>query len=113
MDTLSKIIEKYAAFEAEVGAYTAELYQNSCSACKGACCRPEICEESLNSPFLERLRRRFASDAAFSDDRGWLKPTGCALPVGRPPVCYQYFCDAVFERRQTAEFRYVLILTEI
>jgi hypothetical protein len=51
------------------------------------------------------LRRRFAPDAVYDDDRGWLKPTGCALPVGRSPVCYQFFCDAVFENRQTAEFR--------
>lgn len=108
MKPLSKIIEKYAAFEAEVGAYTQKNFQKSCSACNGACCRPEICEESLTSPFLTRLRQRFAPDAVFSDGRGWLKPTGCALPVGRPPVCYQFFCDAVFENRQTAEFRYAV-----
>ena len=93
-----------------MGAYTSKIFQKKCSACDGACCRPEICEESFNSPFLERLRQRFASDAVFSDDRGWLKPTGCALPVGRPPVCYQYFCDAVFEKRQTDESRYAVTI---
>ena len=110
MNTLSKIIEKYAAFEAEVSAYTKKIFQKSCSACDGACCRPEICEESLTSPFLKQLRQRFASDAAFSDGRGWLKPNGCALPVGRPPVCYQFFCDAVFEDRRSAEFRYAFTI---
>ena len=110
MNTLSEIIEKYGAFEAEVSAYTNKIFQKRCSACDGACCRPEICEESLTSPFLKRLRQRFASDAVFSDDRGWLKPTGCALPVGRPTVCYQFFCDAIFENRQAAEFRYALTI---
>ena len=110
MKPLSIIIEKYAAFEAEVGTCTAKIFQKSCSVCNGACCRPEICEESLASPFLTQLRQRFAPDAAYSDDRGWLKPTGCALPVGRPPVCYQYFCDAVFEKRPTAEFRYAVTI---
>ena len=110
MHSLLKTIEKYAALEAKVSAYTAKIFQKRCSACDGACCRPEICEESLTSPFLERLRQRFAPDAVFRDDRGWLKPTGCALPVGRPPVCYQYFCDAVFENRPKAEFRYAVTI---
>ena len=114
MNTLSKIIKKYAAFEAEVSTYTTNIFQKSCSACNGECCRPEICEESLTSPFLERLRQRFASDAAFSDDRGWLKPTGCALPVGRPPVCYQFICDAVLQEPTAPEFRYaVMILSNL
>ena len=110
MNTLPKIIEKYASFEAEVSAYTKKIFQKSCSACDGECCCPEICKESLTSPFLKRLRQRFASDAAFSNGRGWLKPTGCALPVGRPPVCHQFFCETVFENRQTAEFRYALTI---
>ena len=110
MDLLSKIIEDYAAFETEVRVYTSNIFQKYCTPCKGDCCRPEICEESFTSPFLERLRQRFASDAVFSDDCGWLKPTGCALPVGRPPACYQFFCDAVFEKRQKAESRYAVTI---
>jgi hypothetical protein len=110
MNTLSKIIEKYGAFEAEVGTYTTKIFHRSCSACSGACCRPEICEESLTSPFLKQLRRRFAPGTVFNDDRGWLKAAGCALPVGRPPVCYQFFCDAVFEDWQTPEFRHAVAL---
>lgn len=114
MDLLSKIIEDYAAFEAKIGAYTANIFQKYCSVCDGACCRPEICEESLFSPFLKRLRQRFASDAAFSDGRGWLKPTGCALTVGRPPVCYQFICDAVLQEPTAPEFRYaVMILSNL
>ena len=91
-----------------MSAYTKNIFQKSCSACDGACCRPEICEESLTSPFLKRLRQRFASNAAFSDGRGWLKSTGCALPVGRPPVCYQFSCDAVFKNQHSVEFRYAV-----
>ena len=56
------------------------------------------------------MRRRFAPDVAYSDDRGWLQADGCALPVGRPPVCYKFFCGAVFEKRQTAEFRYTVTI---
>jgi hypothetical protein len=110
MKTLSKIIKKYGTFEAEVNAYTTKIFHRRCSACDGACCRPEICEESLTSPFLKRLRQRFVPDTAYRDDSGWLKPSGCALPLGRPPVCYQFFCDHIFENRQTAEFRYAVAI---
>jgi hypothetical protein len=64
----------------------------------------------LTSSFLKQLRQRFTPDAVYNEDRGWLKPAGCVLPVGRPPVCYQFFCDAVFENRQTAEFRYAVTI---
>ena len=110
MDLLSKIIEDYTAFETEVRAYTSNIFQMCCSACNGACCRPEICEESLTSPFLKRVRQHFASDAAFSDGRGWLQPTGCALTVGRPPVCYKFLCDAVLKEPTAPEFRYVVMI---
>ena len=110
MDLLSKIIEDYAAFEAEIRAYTTNIFQKCCSACNGDCCRSEICEESLTSPFLRRVRQHFVSEAAFSDGRGRLKPTGCALPIGRPPVCYQFFCDAILKSRPTPDFRYAVTI---
>ncbi|MEJ2102063.1 MAG: hypothetical protein P8X68_19145 [Desulfobacterales bacterium] len=110
MTTLSKIIDKYAAFEFEVRAYTAKIFRHHCSACKGACCKPEYCAETLTNPFLSRLRRRFASDAVYSDSRGWLTPTGCALPVGRPPVCYQFFCRTIQDAQPTAPSRYAIVI---
>ena len=110
MNSLSKIFDSYAAFEDEVGIYITRICEKHYADCEGACCRAEICKESLTSPFLRRLRKRFASDAEYSDRRGWLVETGCALSVGRPPVCYQFFCDAIFDDRPTAEFRYAIMV---
>jgi len=110
MNTLSKIIEKYAAFEAEVGAYTARIFRDHCSACKGVCCRPEFCAESISSPFLDRLRRHFVPHAVYDAAHGWLTPTGCALPVGRPPVCYQFFCRTIQDAQPTAQSRYAIAI---
>jgi hypothetical protein len=110
MNTLSKIIEKYAAFEAEVGACITRICRNHCSACKGVCCKPEYCAETLTSPFLRRLRQRFASDAVYRDGRGWLTPAGCALPVGRPPVCYQFVCRTILDAQSTAQSRYAIAI---
>ena len=110
MKSLSKIIEKYAAFEAEVGAYSKELHFDACSVCKGGCCQKEICTESLSSPFLSRLRQRFAPGAVYDSGCGWLTPSGCALPVGRPPVCHQFLCDRILNIRPGADFRYAVTI---
>jgi hypothetical protein len=110
MKTLSKIIEKYAAFETEVRIYNDRICQNHCSTCKGVCCKPEYCAETLTSPFLRKLRQRFASDTVYSDARGWLTPAGCALPVGRPLVCYQFFCATIRDAQSTAQSRYALAI---
>ncbi len=110
MSSLSKIIEKYAAFEAEVNAYAVTIYLKHCSTCKGICCKPEYCEESITSPFLRRLRQHFVPDAVYDSKRGWLTKAGCALPVGRPPVCHQYLCDTILSMQPAADFRYALTL---
>ena len=59
MKTLSKIIEKYAAFETQVRIYCDRICRNYCSACKGVCCKPEYCAETLTSPVkLENENQR-------------------------------------------------------
>jgi hypothetical protein len=108
MNMLSKIIDKYAVFEVDVRIYTERICHKHCSACRALCCKPEYCAEALTSPFLSRVRRRFAAAAVYDDGRGWLTPTGCALPVGRPPVCYQFFCATIKDAQPTAQSRYAL-----
>ena len=103
-------MKKYAAFEAEVNAYAIAIYLNHCATCKGICCKADYCEESITSPFLRRLRQHFVPDAVYDSERGWLTKTGCALPVGRPPVCHQYLCDTILSIRSEPEFRYALTL---
>jgi hypothetical protein len=110
MNPLAKIIEKYAAFETAVRVYSSKISRHHCSACNCVCCKPEYCAETLISPFLRRLRQRFASDAVYSDGRGWLTPTGCALPVGRPPVCYQFFCRKILDAQPTVQCRYAIAI---
>lgn len=108
--SLSQIIEKYGAFEADVRAYTTKIHRHHCSACRGACCEPKYCQESLTSPFLVQLRQHFAPEAVYDARRGWLTSNGCALPVGRPPVCHQFYCAVIFDHCPTAEFRYAILV---
>ena len=103
-------MEQYAAFEAKVRAYSTRIYLDHCSGCKGICCKPEYCEEALTSPFLNQIRRHYVPDAIYDSGSGWLKRTGCALPVGRPPVCHEYLCDTILSLRSGPDFRYALTL---
>lgn len=60
-----------------------------CALCTSCCCRADLCEEVLDSPFLCLLHNR---NELESDRYGFLTETGCALEIGRPPVCYEFFC---------------------
>ena len=110
MNSLSKIMEKYAAFEGEVRTYATRIYLNYCSDCMDVCCKPEYCDESRTSPFLNQIRQRYIPDAVYDSACGWLTKTGCALPVGRPPVCHQYLCDTILNIQPAPDFRYGLTL---
>jgi len=39
---------------------------------------------------------------------GWLTEAGCSLPLGRPPVCYQFVCGKILEAQATDEQRYLM-----
>lgn len=78
-----------------------------CAGCKKVCCQPEICVESLESPFLSWVRNQ-AEMPDFSPDSGWLCEFGCALEAGRPPVCYEYFCDHITEPLADAQQKWRL-----
>ena len=87
---LKQFIDRYAELEREVQRLVTGLCYELCAQCTQICCRADICEEAIESPFLRLLNERRELD---SDRYGFLCETGCALGVGRPPVCLEYFCD--------------------
>jgi hypothetical protein len=111
---LTKILKEYAAFESEVRQQMADLCAPHCSICERVCCRPEYCRESIDSPFLALLNSKALQITAYSAECGWLAPTGCALSTGRPPVCYQFNCQKIFDALSDDNHRYVLsVLSEL
>ena len=107
---LKHILKKYAAFETEVMTFTTEFLSPWCSDCRGDCCKAECCRESLESSFLSLLIYKNPPNAPFSEIEGWLTKTGCALAVGRPPVCYEFLCDRVLDARPTPLYRYAMVV---
>jgi hypothetical protein len=86
---LEQFIERYTELEREVQQLVTGLCNSLCAQCTQICCRADICEEAIDSPFLRLLNKRTELD---SDAYGFLTPTGCGLEIGRPSVCYEYFC---------------------
>jgi hypothetical protein len=86
---LKHLLEEYAELERGVQELVNAQCREACELCTACCCRADLCEEALESPFLRLLHSR---DELESDRYGFLTETGCALELGRPPVCYEFFC---------------------
>jgi hypothetical protein len=95
MTDLDILLRDYAAFEEKVRSAMTGKCAAHCRVCTRICCREELCRETIESPFLCLLRQKFPPRAAYSSQKGWLTPTGCALSSGRPPVCYHFLCSDI------------------
>lgn len=92
---LKYLLEEYAALERGVQDLVRAHCCGVCGLCIVACCcRADICEEALESPFLQLLHQKTGLE---SDAYGFLTETGCSLPVGRPPICYEFFCEELLD----------------
>jgi len=110
MDELEHILEDYAAFEAEVRAFSSELWFQWCSNCRKICCKSVYCRETYESPFLFLLIKKHSRRVFYGTQQDWLSEAGCKLPVGRPPVCYEFLCANILDAQQTGMQRYAMIV---
>ena len=110
MDELEHILKAYAEFEAEVRAFSSELWFHWCSSCRKVCCKAIYCRETYESPFLYLLSKNHCLEISYSTQKSWLNETGCKLSVGRPPVCYEFLCANILDARQTGMHRYAMIV---
>lgn len=102
--------QAYAALERDVQAVNTAFCGDVCALCTSTCCTPDICEESLQSPFLFQVRTCVDRDAVFNDRFGWLSERGCALCTGRPPVCYGFFCNEIIDALPESRRQIVRVL---
>lgn len=108
MNRLELFADNYSEFEERVGRLMNRLCSETCGMCTACCCRADICEEVGQSAFLSLLLRRQGLRPDDMDDRyGWLDLAGCSLNIGRPPICYAYFCDQLLDRFPDEETRQV------
>lgn len=105
---LKHLLEEYAGLEQAVQELVSAHCGPVCGLCTVACCcRADICEEALDSPFLRLLHER---DELESDAYGFLTGNGCALKTGRPPICYEFFCNELLAAQPDDLHRNVLLV---
>ncbi|MCF7849021.1 MAG: hypothetical protein K9M45_09240 [Kiritimatiellales bacterium] len=103
---MNDFIKAYAKFEIRLREMMVAVCGNMCGMCTACCCRADICEEACDSAFLQLLlKRQGFTEFDFDDHYGWLETAGCRLEYGRPPVCYEYFCDELIEAMPDDHFR--------
>jgi hypothetical protein len=95
MTDLDILLREYALFEEKVGMAMTGRCAANCCVCTRVCCREELCRETVESPFLCLLRQKFSPSMVYSSEIGWLTKTGCALSIGRAPVCYHFLCPDI------------------
>lgn len=100
-----QFLQLYAELEEGVRDLIAARCGDFCGLCTACCCRADICEEAIESPFLKSIHRRAVMD---SDAYGFLDTAGCALKAGRPPVCYEFFCEEILAAQEDALHRDLL-----
>lgn len=107
-DNLSRLMAEYTGLERRVRRATREICAPFCRACSKVCCRPDICRDVAESPFLAEVWAMSRPRARFTVSRGFLGRAGCRLEAGRPPVCYSFNCRAILEGQQSPDQEYAL-----
>ena len=103
---LFRILKRYAALERAVSRQMSAICEPYCSVCRDVCCGPQYCRETTVSPFLTNLISGERPAKPFNPEYGWLTSAGCALTVGRPPVCYQFSCSKIINALPNDDCRY-------
>ncbi len=109
-DRLTPLIEIYVNLEIRVQELMRTRCAEHCRKCPTVCCRIDYCQESLESPFLARVRLQAGQNPQWHPERGWLGNRGCTLRAGRPPVCYAFCCNTILAAQPTAFDRYAVDL---
>ena len=108
MADLDILLSEYAKFENSLRKVMSEICAPHCCACRRVCCREELCRETIESPFLCLLHQKFPPPSAYCSQNGWLTRSGCALSIGRAPVCYHFLCTDILASQRTPIDGYVL-----
>jgi hypothetical protein len=96
---LRQLAAAYARLECVLQQIFASTIGGHCARCSLPCCRADLCDETCGSIFLDEVRRvgEAGPSPAYSERDGWLGSRGCQLALGRPPVCYAFVCEELYE----------------
>ncbi len=85
----------YRQLEMQVSLCLPPFCHAFCNGC-GDCCKADICVEAVESAWLRIVRKQGGNKIPrFNWSTGWLSSKGCRLKAGRPPLCYEFFCERI------------------
>lgn len=106
---LRETARRYIELETRVNEAVTAACQPVCRVCADCCCAVRFCRESVESHWLRTIAAVSGHGVGtFAEREGWLAPQGCRLKVGRPPVCYEFFCAAIIESETNPYRQYAL-----
>ncbi len=106
---LRETARRYIELETRVNEAVTVACQPVCRVCADYCCAVRFCRESVESHWLRTIAAVSGHIVGkFDEMEGWLTPQGCRLKVGRPPVCYEFFCAAIIESETNPYRQYAL-----
>ena len=96
-DLCLQTAREYRQLEMEGSCCISRFCHPFCNGC-GDCCKADICVEAIESAWLRIVRKQGGDGTSrFNRSTGWLTSKGCSLQAGRPPLCYEFFCNEVID----------------
>jgi len=99
---LRKAIADYAELELEIDRLVKGRLSDVCANCEKPCCRPDVCEQAVESWWLREVSRHvhgrwWPDDWQAARQCVAMTETGCLLTAGRPLICRSFVCDHYVE----------------
>ena len=104
-DEAKVAFDDYRLLETRTAGLMRRICLPFCMTCDKICCRVDICQEALESPFLNAIGGR---NQRFHSSRGYLGAAGCMLATGRPNICHRFICDRIMNGQTDYIQRYAL-----
>ena len=97
-DLLTQAVADYAELDMEIGAVISRRLAGVCAACEKPCCRPDVCQQAVESWWLRTVSRHvhgrwWPDDWETRNECIAMGDSGCMLAAGRPVICRSFVCD--------------------
>ena len=87
------LVKNYVVLEKEIQHRIRLISESYCKTCSTKCCKEVMCREAIESRFLRLIGKQ--NPLEYDRRSGFLSPCGCRLKIGRPLVCYEFFCTQI------------------
>ena len=102
LQIIDSLINNYMVLEKSIQSLLKLLPHNHCVACQDICCKEVFCQETKVS-FFYKLVSSKVKEVEYDSKTGWLGSNGCRLSIGRPLICYDFFCEKYHDVKEQTD----------